>query len=78
MLEIIQEGHDESFQKAVDLCDEYAKTVRTYLSSVIREKQSALSGLDNEEKLKEHLNKLRFVRNNLTTLETRFGRIRFV
>lgn len=78
VLEIIQEGHYESFQKAVDLCDEYAKTVRTYLSSVIREKQSALSGLDNEEKLKEHLNKLRFVRNNLTTLETRFGRIRFV
>lgn len=76
--ENIQKGYNDSLSKATTLCNEYAGIVHNYLSSVIREKQSALSGLENEEELKEHLNILRFVRTNLTTLETRFGRIRFV
>lgn len=78
ILGIIQEGVDQTFEKAQRLCESYSEIVQRYKESVIREKESTLRGLTNEEEMKAHINRLKDVQKNLIVLEERFNRIKFV
>lgn len=78
ILEIINEGFKQTIENAVYLCDVYSNIVQKYKDSVIREKESTLSGLENEEKMKSHLNKLKNVRINLKSLDKKFKKIQFI
>ena len=76
--DLIQSGYEQTVDKANSLCSDCAKIVKEFKESIIREKESALNAITNEQTMKEQLSKLRTINENMGELERRFNRIKFV
>ncbi len=75
--DIIDKGYEQTIEKANLLCRKYYAQVCSYRDSILREKESALKGLDNKEETLAHLEKLNIVQRNITDLQKEFNKIDF-